>query len=206
MASQLAALLLACVLVSDTHALVAQLTAPNRRVDGAVMMAKAKAKAKKPKAKSAGGGFGGSKGFGSAPKPVAIPSLELNTGAAIPSLAFGTYKCPPGDELAGALECAIAAGYRHFDTARAYQNEATIGAAIANSGVPREDFFITTKLWASDHGTDNTNLAIDQSLEALQTDYIDLLLLHGPDNGGSSADEQIELRQQRCTSVSPRSA
>ena len=201
----LATLLLVCVLVSDTHALVTQLTAPSRRSDGAVMMAKAKAKAKKPKAKSAGGGFGASKGFGgAAPKPVAIPSLELNTGAAIPSLAFGTYKCPPGDELASALETAIAAGYRHFDTARAYQNEATIGAAIANSGVPREDFFITTKLWASDHGTDNTNLAIDQSLEALQTDYIDLLLLHGPDNGGSSAEEKIELRQQSWVAMEAR--
>ena len=205
MASQLAALLLACVLLSDTHALVAPLAAPSSRSDGAVMMAKAKAKAKKPKAKSAGGGFGASKGFGgAAPKPVAIPSLELNTGAAIPSLAFGTYKCPPGDELASALETAIAAGYRHFDTARAYQNEATIGAAIAASGLPREDFFITTKLWASDHGTDNTNLAIDQSLEALQTDYIDLLLLHGPDNGGSSAEEKIELRQQSWVAMEAR--
>ena len=149
MASQLLALLLACVLVSDTHALVAQLAAPSRRSDGAVMMAKAKSKAKKPKAKSA-------------------------------------------------------AGYRHFDTARAYQNEATIGAAIAASGLPREDFFITTKLWASDHGTDNTNAAIDQSLEALQTPYIDLLLLHGPDNGGSSAEEKIELRQQSWVAMEAR--
>ena len=80
----------------------------------------------------------------------------------------------------------------------------TIGAAIAASGLPREDFFITTKLWASDHGTDNTNLAIDQSLEALQTDYIDLLLLHGPDNGGSSAEEKIELRQQSWVAMEAR--
>ena len=165
------------------------------------MLAKAKKKAAKPK--KGAGGFGVSKGFGGA-KAVAVPTLQLNTGAEIPSLAFGTYKCAPGPELAAALECAIAAGYRHFDTARAYQNEEVVGAAIAASGIPREDFFVTTKLWATDHGTENTNRAIDESLAALGTPYIDLLLLHGPDNAGSSAEEKIELRQQSWLAMEAR--
>ena len=158
-----------------------------------VMAAKAKAgkgKAKATRAKAAG--FGG--GFGASPaKPLVIPSLELRTGARIPMLGFGTYTIE-GDELRRALDHAIGAGYRHFDTARAYQNEALVGAAIAASGVPREEYFITTKLWTSDHGEQAARRAIEASLHELGTPYIDCMLVHGPDNLGQSAEEKVARR------------
>ena len=137
-----------------------------------------------------------SKGFGSTKSvaTVAIPTCKLNTGVSVPVLCFGTYKCD-GAELKQALESAIAAGYRHYDTARAYRNEAIVGAAILESGIPREEFFITSKLWGSDHGEQRARQAIEASLSELGT-YLDCLLIHGPDNSGNSPEETIALRQQ----------
>jgi len=139
------------------------------------------------------GGFGAAKG---ATKVTAsIPTLTLNTGSTIPALGFGTYKAE-GDKLAKALETAIAVGYRHIDTAQIYQNEEIVGEAIASSGIARESFFLTTKLWGTSHGDGRTQPAIETSLKSLGTPYIDLLLLHSPSNHGRSAEEVVALRQQ----------
>uniref|UniRef100_A0A7S3AVQ1 NADP-dependent oxidoreductase domain-containing protein n=1 Tax=Haptolina ericina TaxID=156174 RepID=A0A7S3AVQ1_9EUKA len=124
-----------------------------------------------------------------------VQRLRLNTGAEMPALGFGTY-LTGGDELRWALRCAIAVGYRHIDTAHGYQNEEIVGDAIAKSGLPRESFFITTKLWCSDHGTESTRAAIDASLRALGAPYIDCYLMHAPDNQGTSAVDIRELRRQ----------
>jgi 2,5-diketo-D-gluconate reductase A len=186
--------LLLLTMMGLSEALLIQRTTPIR-----MMASKAKKKigAKAKSSKGGAGGFGAAKGFGSgASKQVAsIPKLQLNTGDAIPALGFGTYRAN-GDELKLSLEAAIAAGYRHIDTAQAYQNEEIVGAAIAASGVPREEFFITTKLWGSSHGDGRTQQAIEASLKALGTPYLDLLLLHGPSNDGRSDEEIISLRQQ----------
>jgi len=161
------------------------------------MMAAAKSKARRGKgktssAKAAKSTFGG---FGAQPKVLSIPTLKLSTGASIPAVGFGTYTIG-GEALRKALDHAIATGYRHFDTARAYQNEAVVGAAIAASGLPREDFFITSKLWGTDHGEGRARRAIEASLSELGTEYVDLMLIHGPDNFGSSAEEKCTLRQE----------
>ena len=156
---------------------------------------KTKAKKGKTKAKPKAGGFGGGFGASAKVKQLSIPTLELSNGLAIPALGFGTYTIG-GEELRQALDHAIGAGYRHIDTARIYQNEDVVGAAIAASGVPREEFFITTKLWTTDHGEGPARQAIETSLRELGTPYVDCVLIHGPDNLGSSPEEKIELRQQ----------
>jgi hypothetical protein len=179
-------------------------TCPAQRRGPVQMAAKKKGKGSANKGKPReGGGGGGAGGFGATkggfgsklPKAVTIPTLQLNTGAEMPALCFGTYRTG-GDELRAALDSAIAVGYRHFDTARIYQNEAVVGAAIAASGLPREAFFITSKLWPSDHGHERAAAAVDASLHELGTDYIDLYLMHGPGKDARPAGEIIELRQQ----------
>ena len=102
----------------------------------------------------------------------------LKNGVAIPAVGFGTYKATAqGPE---ALETAIKAGYRHFDTASFYGNEAILGETVRKSGIPRRDFFITTKLWKADMGYETTLRAAENSLKALGTDYLDLYLIHWP--------------------------
>lgn len=135
------------------------------------------AKAAKIIAKKGPGGFSAN-GFGKKTATLS-PTVKLNTGAEIPVLGFGTYRTG-GPELQVALRHAIAAGYRHLDTASCYNNEAIVGAALKESGLPRESFFITTKLWCTDHGTERTRKAIKASLENLGTGYIDLYLIHAP--------------------------
>jgi len=122
------------------------------------------------------------------------PTLSLNTGAAMPALGFGTYRLN-GEELSDALRCAIAAGYRHIDTAAGYENEHVVAAAIAESGIPREEFFLTSKLWCTDHGDEAFDAALS-SLAQLDTDYLDLYLMHAPNNLGESAEDKVELRRQ----------
>lgn len=108
-----------------------------------------------------------------------IPRLALHDGIEIPQLGFGVFQIPPEDTQ-GAVEMALDAGYRHIDTAAAYRNEAGVGAALAASGLPREDVFVTTKLWNADQGHDSTLEAFEASLERLGLDHVDLYLIHWP--------------------------
>lgn len=105
--------------------------------------------------------------------------ITLNDGVSIPQLGYGVWQVP--DEQAHtAVGTALEIGYRHLDTAAAYENEAGVGRAIRDSGIPREDIFLTTKLWNGDHGYDAALRAFDKSLERLGTDYVDLYLIHWP--------------------------
>ena len=108
-----------------------------------------------------------------------VPQLELNDGHTIPQLGFGVFKVDP-DEAERVVSDALEVGYRHIDTAAVYGNEVGVGRAIEKSGIPREQLFITTKLWNSDQGTQSAHDAIDLSLEKLGLDYVDLYLIHWP--------------------------
>ncbi|HEX7280287.1 MAG TPA: aldo/keto reductase [Solirubrobacterales bacterium] len=107
------------------------------------------------------------------------PLLTLHDGVEIPQLGFGVFQIPP-EETQERVEEALAVGYRHVDTAAAYGNEAEVGAAVAATGVRREDVFVTTKLWNSEQGYDSTLRAFDESLERLGTGHVDLFLIHWP--------------------------
>jgi len=108
-----------------------------------------------------------------------IPSLTLHDGVEIPQLGFGVFQVPPEDTQE-IVEEALAIGYRHIDTAAAYRNERGVGAAIAASGIPREEIFVTTKLWNSQQGYDSTLGAFRKSLDRLGLDHVDLYLIHWP--------------------------
>ena len=111
-------------------------------------------------------------------------TYELSNGVRIPVLGFGTWQSADGDEAYNAVLTALRAGYRHIDTAAAYENEESVGKAINDflkeSGVSRKDLFVTTKLWNGDHGRTLTEKAIDESLSKLGLDYLDLYLIHWP--------------------------
>jgi diketogulonate reductase-like aldo/keto reductase len=104
--------------------------------------------------------------------------LTLNNGVQMPQFGLGVYSIPDGDETYNSVLTALKCGYRHIDTAQAYYNEEGVGAAIAKSGVKREDIFLVTKVWISNAGEEKAAQSIDESLCKLQTDYIDLLLIH----------------------------
>ena len=104
--------------------------------------------------------------------------LTLNDGNKIPEFGMGVYMVPDGEPTRKAVLDALKLGYRHIDTAHAYQNERSVGAAVKESGIPREEIWITTKLWPSEYGEGKTMAAIDKMLARLDTEYIDLLLLH----------------------------
>ncbi len=106
-------------------------------------------------------------------------TVPLNDGRAIPQFGLGVYKATDS-ETAAAVEVALGAGYRHVDTAALYNNERGVGDGVRASGVSRAEVFITTKVWDSDHGFDNTLRAFDNSLELLDFDYVDLYLIHWP--------------------------
>jgi 2,5-diketo-D-gluconate reductase A len=108
-----------------------------------------------------------------------VPVLTLHDGVEIPQLGFGVFQIPP-EETQEAVEEALGVGYRHIDTAAAYRNEAGVGAAIAATGVAREDVFVTTKLWNGQQGYDSTLAAFEKSLERLGTGHVDLYLIHWP--------------------------
>ncbi|MDS1271720.1 aldo/keto reductase [Lipingzhangella sp. LS1_29] len=108
-----------------------------------------------------------------------MPTVTLNTGATMPQLGFGVFQIPD-DEVVPAVTTALEAGYRSIDTAALYGNEKGTGQAIADSGIPRDDLFVTTKLWNTDQGYDSTLRAFDTSLAKLGLDYVDLYLIHWP--------------------------
>ncbi len=104
--------------------------------------------------------------------------VTLNDGNKIPQFGLGVYMIPGDENTQAACMEAFRAGYRHIDTAHAYQNERGVGEAVKESGIPREEIWITTKLWTSEYGEGKTAAAIDKMLSRLDTGYIDLLLLH----------------------------
>jgi 2,5-diketo-D-gluconate reductase A len=110
---------------------------------------------------------------------LAIPNLTLHDDVEIPQLGFGVFQVPPEDTQE-VVEQALDVGYRHIDTAGAYRNEKGVGAAIEASGLPREDLFVTTKLWNSQQGFDTTLAAFEASLGRLGLDHVDLYLIHWP--------------------------
>ncbi|WP_432525054.1 aldo/keto reductase [Kineococcus sp. SYSU DK006] len=108
-----------------------------------------------------------------------VPQLTFNNGVTVPQLGFGVWQVGD-DEVVPAVETALEAGYRHIDTAAIYGNEAGVGRAIAQSGIARDDLFVTTKLWNAEQGYDSTLRAFDASLERLGLERVDLYLIHWP--------------------------
>jgi 2,5-diketo-D-gluconate reductase A len=108
-----------------------------------------------------------------------IPSLILNNSVPIPQLGYGVFLIPP-DETARAVTTALEAGYRLIDTAQGYRNEQAVGEALANSDVPRDEIFVTTKLVNGQHGYDQALVAFDASMERLGIEVLDLFLIHWP--------------------------
>lgn len=106
--------------------------------------------------------------------------VTLNNGLEMPILGFGVFQIPDQAECEKAVIDAIATGYRLIDTAASYVNEVAVGNALKKSGVPREELFITTKIWVEDMGYEKTKLAFQKSLDKLQLDYLDLYLMHQP--------------------------
>jgi len=109
-----------------------------------------------------------------------MKTVKLNNGVEMPILGFGVFQIPNAAECERAVIDAIETGYRLIDTATSYLNESAVGSAVKNSGIAREDLFITTKLWVQDTGYEKTKAAFESSLERLQLDYLDLYLIHQP--------------------------
>ena len=116
---------------------------------------------------------------------------ELSNGVRIPVMGYGVFQMT-SDEVRERLPEAIAMGYRHVDTANGYYNEVAVGEVVVQSGIPREDFFVTTKLWPRDYGYEDCGRAIDASLERLGMDYVDLMLLHQPYGAYTEAWHALE--------------
>ena len=108
-----------------------------------------------------------------------VPNVTLHDGIEIPQLGFGVFQVPP-DDTEKVVEQALEVGYRHIDTAAAYRNEKGVGRAVASSGIPREDIFVTTKLWNSSQGFDSALETFGKSLGRLDMGYVDLYLIHWP--------------------------
>jgi len=129
--------------------------------------------------------------------------ITLNNGNKIPQFGLGVYQVPEGEATINAVKTALEMGVRHIDTAHAYQNERSVGKAVKESGIPREEIWITTKLWPSEYGEGKTSDAIDKMLKRLDTDYIDLLLLHQQfgDYIGAYKDMQKAVKDGRVKSI-----
>lgn len=136
-------------------------------------------------------------GYSSPVAPSPKMSVKLNDGNDIPQIALGVYKAPNGQETEDAVIAALDAGYRHIDSAARYANEEACGRAVRQwmekTGTPREDLFITTKLWDADHGYEATFNALADSLKKFGLDYFDLYLIHSP-----AGDEEKRLASWRA--------
>nr|WP_154984951.1 aldo/keto reductase [Paenibacillus xylanexedens] len=110
-------------------------------------------------------------------------TTTLNNGVKMPWLGFGVFKVKDGDEVVSAVKTAIEAGYRSIDTAKVYNNESGVAQGIRESGIAREDLFITTKVWNSDQGYESTLAAFEESMQRLELEYLDLYLIHWPVKG-----------------------
>ncbi|KAB8298444.1 aldo/keto reductase [Bifidobacterium apri] len=122
-------------------------------------------------------------------------AFTLSNGNAIPCIGYGTFETP-ADEARKAVREALEAGYRHIDTAAIYGNQEAVGAGIRDSGIPREQLFVTSKLWNTERGYDKTLKACEQTLNELGTDYLDLYLIHWPANRKQFGDRAQELNAE----------
>ena len=129
--------------------------------------------------------------------------VKLNNGTSIPQFGLGVFQVPDGSETENAVFEALKIGIRHIDTAHAYQNERSVGNGIKKSGIDRKDIWITSKLWPSEYGEGKTSVAIDKMLKRLDTDYIDLLLLHQQfgDYIGAYKDMEKAVKDGRVKSI-----
>jgi diketogulonate reductase-like aldo/keto reductase len=109
-----------------------------------------------------------------------LDAYELSNGVKIPCIGFGTWQTPDGEVAVASVKAAIAAGYRHIDTAQGYGNEASVGKAIKESGVKREELFVTSKLTNTEHGYEKTLAAFEETMKKLELEYLDLFLIHWP--------------------------
>jgi len=124
------------------------------------------------------------------------PIITLNDGNKIPQLGYGVFLISKDEDAEKCVLEALKVGYRHIDTAHAYFNERGVGKAIKKSGIPRKDIFLTSKLWITEYGEEASYKAIDKMLKRLDTDYIDLLLLHHPFNDYVGAYKAMEKAQK----------
>ena len=129
--------------------------------------------------------------------------ITLNNGEKIPQFGMGVFMVPAGEETKKACLDALKMGYRHIDTAHAYQNERSVGEAVRESGIPRDEIFVTSKLWPSEYGEGKTMAGIDKMLERLNIGYIDLLLLHQQvgDYMGAWKDMEKAVEQGKVRSI-----
>ena len=129
--------------------------------------------------------------------------ITLNDGHQIPQFGLGVFQIPAGEETEQAVSTALQLGIRHIDTAHAYHNERSVGRAVKESGIPRDEIWITSKLWPSEYGQGITSAAIDKMLDRLDTDYIDLLLLHQEmgDYKGAWKDMEKAVREGKVKSI-----
>ena len=121
-----------------------------------------------------------------------VPTFKLNDGNEIPVIGFGTYQIPADGSTYETVKSALDAGYRHVDTAAAYFNEEEVGKAIKDSGIPRDQIWVTSKMWLQDYKYEDAKKAIETSLKKLGLDYIDLYLLHQPYGAVDEAWKAVE--------------
>lgn len=126
-----------------------------------------------------------------------MKTVKLNNGVEVPILGFGTYQITDPEEAEKAVRDAIEAGYRHIDTAQSYMNEESVGRGIANSDVPREELFVTTKVWVENVSYEGVISSVERSLKRLGLDYIDMLLIHQPYNDVYGAWRAMEELQKQ---------
>ena len=119
-------------------------------------------------------------------------TITLNNGTVIPQVGLGVFQTPDGDTTVNAVTAALEAGYRHIDTAMIYRNETSVGEGIRRSGVPRDDIFVTTKLWNDDIRARRGQKAFEESLDRLGLDYVNLYLIHWPADGWQQAWDDLQ--------------
>lgn len=136
--------------------------------------------------------------------PSSIKGFTLNNGVKLPAVGLGVYQMPEGDRTQLAIDRALKSGYRHIDTAAIYHNEISVGRAVRSSLIPREQIFITTKLWNADQGYDQAIRAFEKSLSRLEMDYVDLYLIHWPVQGKRKDSWRALERlydEERCKAI-----
>ena len=128
-----------------------------------------------------------------------MQTMKLNNGILIPAIGYGTWQTPDGDAVTNGIKAAVDYGYRHVDTAAAYENEEGVGKGILESCIAREELFVTSKVWNSERGYDTTLAAFEKSLKRLKLDYLDLYLIHWPASASRFENwEQINLDTWRA--------